>query len=160
MAKLIFVKNQPKKQSTLVRMAADQATLDLFGQYTSTLYDIVDITADEFSNLQTAKKHITGETDGTFTYEDNGMITEIGTWVTPTATSCKAEQTHILSILDKWLANAPANALKTRVQTYRNTVNAINFDTLFADESFSFPGTIELYVSNQGSAPVHPLELL
>lgn len=160
MAKLVFNKGQAKNQASLVRIADDQATLDLFAAYTSTLYDIVDVSETEYQNIKLNKKYIASETDGTFTYEDNGNITEIGTYVTHTATTCKAEQTFILSTLDKWLSNAPANALKTRVQTYRDTLNAVNFDTLFADESFSFPGTIELYVSEQGSSPVHILELL
>ena len=157
MGKIIFTKNENKVQNNIRAIADDQATIDLFDNYTSEIYDIVDISSAEYQDIKLLKKFIVSESNGTFSYLDNVVFTSN---VTHTVESCKSEQVRIISILDKWLANAPANALKTKVQNYRTAVNNIDFDTLFSNAEFTFSGTIENYIHEQGGTPVNILELL
>lgn len=149
MAKLFFTKNSSGIEGALINIAENQSVIDSNKNHEESIYDVFEISAEDFTAIKNNTKYVISHDGTNITY---GIPDAVGF---ADQTSLDNYITNLVGKFDEYLIEnsdkplaADVNATKTYIQ---------NLDT-----SAITPMTtsLEKYAADQGQTFVHILELL
>ena len=149
MAKLIFVKDSSGQEGTLVHIAENQSVYDSNKNFDESLYDVFDISSEDFTDIKNNSKFVVSHDGTNITY---GIPDEVG------FTDQASLDSYIASLVERfdfYLRDNSDKPLAADVNTTKTYIQ--NLDTSAITPMST---SLEKYASDQGQTFVHPLELL
>tara|TARA_R110000751_G_scaffold115326_1_gene214719 strand:+ start:712 stop:1191 length:480 start_codon:yes stop_codon:yes gene_type:complete len=159
MAKVIF----DKISGGIYRIAKDQAFLDDNKNFRESEYDILDITTEEFNDVQKEIKIVVSHNNSTVTLEtiNYSLIADPGnpTGIKParyeTAEQLNGYKQELIDKFKFYLRFNSHKPLATNIASYITVLEELNTSSLTPLNM-----SLEQYLSDQGHSIIHPLEVL
>ena len=149
MAILIFNKNEDGVDDFLYRISPNQSYYDTNKKWTDGLYDLVNISEDDYNKIKLNIKQVVSKNGTSVTYTENSC----------TYTNSGQLAKDIKSISDSignWLDLNTSSSLYSEVSIYLNYIKSIDVNEI----SYPLESTLESYVESKGISVVNPLQLL